>query len=56
MKLLCVIDAEGSGILFFEYYRIFDSLKKRSVVGKYEFFWLFENVKNMENINKNIIS
>jgi len=53
---LFVLDPLGSGILFFEFYRILDILQKYSISQNYEFFWLFENVSNMEIKQKNKIS
>lgn len=51
-----VLDPNGTGILFFDYYRILEHLKLINKQENREFFWMFENVKNMENITKDIIS
>lgn len=45
-------DMEGSGILFFEYFRILTILKALNA----EFFWLFENVNSMPIKYKEVIS
>lgn len=48
-----LLDPDGTGILFFEYVRIIQSLR---VVNSQNFFWLFENVASMPIKYKEIIS
>ncbi|KAF5289599.1 hypothetical protein FQR65_LT11790 [Abscondita terminalis] len=48
-----LFDYTGSGILFFEYFRIILLLKKYNKDG---FFWLFENVSSMQLSIREIIS
>ncbi|XP_050533477.1 DNA (cytosine-5)-methyltransferase 3C-like [Daktulosphaira vitifoliae] len=49
-------DATGTGVLFFEYYRIWNLLKKKQIKENSTFYWMYENVANMELKHKNIIS
>ncbi|XP_034231386.1 DNA (cytosine-5)-methyltransferase 3C-like isoform X2 [Thrips palmi] len=41
-------DPDGTGILFFEFIRIRNYLNAAAMEGGYEFFWLFENVTNLD--------
>jgi len=51
-----VLDPNGTGILFFEFFRILEQLKRKNKDEKLELFWMFENVRNMDNITKDTIS
>lgn len=53
----CSLDfcSEGSGRLFFEYYRLLNILKPKEDDPR-PFFWLFENVVLMETKTKTDIS
>lgn len=50
------VDPEGTGILFFDYYRIWNYLNVKAAKENIPFHWLFENVASMENKNKDTIS
>lgn len=50
------VDPEGTGILFFDYYRIWNYLNVKAARENIPFYWLFENVASMEIKNKDTIS
>ncbi|XP_050437300.1 DNA (cytosine-5)-methyltransferase 3B-like [Adelges cooleyi] len=49
-------DATGTGVLFFEYYRVWNLLKEKNNKENGTFYWMYENVANMELKHKKIIS
>ncbi|CAI6362145.1 unnamed protein product [Macrosiphum euphorbiae] len=49
-------DPEGTGILFYEFYLIWEYLNGKASRANTPFYWLFENVASMENKNKDTIS
>lgn len=49
-----VPDASGTGILFFEFYRIWCWLKREN--ANQPFYYMFENVAGMMNTDKSEIS
>lgn len=49
-----VVFTDGSGVLFFHFYRVKTILQ--SVNGPTHLFWLFENVASMKLIHRNFIS
>lgn len=51
--LFFFLDTDGTGVLFFEFYRIVSILKN---LNEQPFFWLFENVSSMHINYKNAIS
>jgi len=53
---MVTVDPEGTGILFFEFYRIWHYLNVKASRANTPFYWLFENVASMENKNKDTIS
>jgi len=50
------VDPDGTGILFFDFYRIWNYLQTKSRRENTPFYWLFENVASMELKNKEYIS
>lgn len=52
----CLINPDENGILFFDYYRIWNYLKVKSATENTPFYWLFENIASMEVKNQEIIS
>lgn len=54
--MLCILDCTGTGILFFDYFRIWHLLNLESIQENRPFYWLFENVANMELKTKDTIS
>ncbi|KAL4152868.1 hypothetical protein QTP88_000701 [Uroleucon formosanum] len=51
-----LFNPEGTGILFFDNYRIWNYLNVKAAKENIPFHWLFENVASMENKNKDTIS
>ncbi|XP_039266747.1 DNA (cytosine-5)-methyltransferase 3C-like isoform X2 [Styela clava] len=51
-----LLDAEGSGCLFFDFYRVLRTVEPPRSQQKIPFFWLFENVVSMKGIEKQRIS
>ncbi|XP_026819840.1 DNA (cytosine-5)-methyltransferase 3C-like [Rhopalosiphum maidis] len=51
-----IYDPDGTGILFFDYYRIWNYLQVKCRRNNTPFYWLFENVASMELKNKEYIS
>ncbi|KAK7501942.1 hypothetical protein BaRGS_00006694, partial [Batillaria attramentaria] len=47
-------DLEGSGVLFFYFYRVLRDL--RELNGSTHLFWMFENVASMKTVHRNVIS
>ncbi|KHJ42232.1 hypothetical protein D918_07764 [Trichuris suis] len=52
---VAVSDPEGTGILFFEYYRVLQNLLLINAKAKRNLFWLFENVASMRDCYKTVI-
>lgn len=44
----CFQDPDGTGILFFDFIRIREFLKAEAKYKGHEFFWMFENVTNLD--------
>lgn len=53
--IMTLINAEGTGRLFFEFYRILNYAKPAAGEDR-PFFWLFENVVSMKPSDKQTIS
>lgn len=53
---MLTVDPDGSGILFFDFYRIWHYLSVKAARENQPFYWLFENVASMEIKNKDTIS
>ncbi|CAH1732600.1 unnamed protein product [Aphis gossypii] len=51
-----IFDPDGTGILYFDFYRIWNYLQTKSRRENTPFYWLFENVASMELKNKEYIS
>ena len=47
--------AEGTGRLFFEFFRLLECARPKSELDR-PFFWLFENVVGMRAEDKSVIS
>jgi site-specific DNA-cytosine methylase len=47
-------DADGSGVLFFDFYRILRDLTELN--GTTHLFWMFENVASMRTTYRSVIS
>uniref|UniRef100_A0A5S6R3L8 DNA (cytosine-5-)-methyltransferase n=1 Tax=Trichuris muris TaxID=70415 RepID=A0A5S6R3L8_TRIMR len=52
---VAVSDPDGTGILFFEYYRVLQNLLLINAKAKRNLFWLFENVASMRDCYKTVI-
>ncbi|CAL4067489.1 unnamed protein product, partial [Meganyctiphanes norvegica] len=53
-----LFDLDGTGILFFQYYRVLKTIQLHQArfYKNHHVFWLFENVKGMRTVYKNYIS
>ncbi|CAI6377412.1 unnamed protein product [Macrosiphum euphorbiae] len=51
-----LFDPTGTGILFFDYYRIWNYLSLKAAREKTPFYWFYENLASMDIENKDIIS
>lgn len=55
-RFLWFSDPKGSGILFFQYYRILRALELMNKEKGIDFYWLYENVTAMEKVDRDGIS
>ena len=55
LMMFCTLILEGTGRLFFEFFRILSIAKPRPDEER-PFFWLFENVTSMNASDKQVIS
>ncbi|XP_060847967.1 DNA (cytosine-5)-methyltransferase 3C-like [Rhopalosiphum padi] len=51
-----IYDPDGTGILFFDFYRIWNYLQEKCRRDNTPFYWMFENVASMELKNREYIS
>lgn len=49
----CLYCAEGSGVLFFDFYRVLRELQTAN--GNTHLFWMFENVTSMPTAFRDVI-
>lgn len=53
---MCILDCNGTGILFFNYFQIWHKLNLKSMGGKYPFYWVYENMYNMDEKTRDTMS
>jgi len=49
ISVLDYLDPDGTGILFFDFFRIRGYLQSEAEREGYDFFWMFENVTNLDS-------